>query len=186
MIARAGLGGSRIAEQGLAGEGIGGGGAVGDDERLSLAGAQGVALDGVGQPPLFRGAEAGEEVGHADRESSVVDPCGQFGGELAGQGKTALDPAAAAAEQAGDGGDREPVVVRQGAHDPRLVHGAGGLRRRVGFEEPRLAHRPRGILDHRGDVRPPIAGPPRQALEAVDDLVGAVGARDHTDRERRE
>ena len=76
MIARAGLGGARIAEQGLAGEGIGGGGAVGDDERLSLAGAQGVALDGVGEPPLLRLAEGGQEIGHADRESTVVDPCG--------------------------------------------------------------------------------------------------------------
>lgn len=78
------------------------------------------------------------------------------------------------------------IVVREGADHARLVHRAHGAPGRVSLEQSGLAHDPGdGVLLHdHGDVGVPLVAPAGQTLEAIEDLVGIVSGRSHTQGQR--
>lgn len=166
------LGGSRIPQErfprGLVGAAIRG------QERLRLARGERVALDGAGEAELLASGERREGARQGERQSAAVDARGQVLRQAPAQGQAALHPLRLATEELGDRGRREAVLAGERRHDPSLVHGAGGLRQAVGVQEPRLHLRTRDGLDDDGDLTAAFSLPPGEALEAVEDLVGAV------------
>jgi hypothetical protein len=184
-IARRGQSAARVAQQRLAGGGVGGD-APALEKRLRLARTQPVAEEGVGQARLLRARERGEAVGGGRRELAGIDVPGQGGRQPAAERQAAVDPAAATGEQRGNLRGRELVVVGQRAHHTRLVHRAERAARGVGLEQPGLAHHAGGVLDDDRHVRVAVAPPLRHALEPIEHLVGAVVVRGDAHRQRRE
>jgi hypothetical protein len=176
---------TRIAQQRLA-RGALVGDAPGLEKRVRLARAQTVAQEGLGEARLLRPRERGKAEGGGRRESAGLDVPRDDGREPAAEREAAVDPAAPAAEQLGDLRQCELVLVGQGAHHARLVHGAHRAARRIGREQPRFAHDAGGILDDDRHLRVAVARPVRQALEAIEHLVGAVAVRGDAQRQRGE
>jgi hypothetical protein len=133
-----------------------------------------MAADGVGETELLGTGKGGEGKGRGEGEAAGVEADAQLGGEAAGQRQAPLDPGLLAAEELGDGGGRETLLFKR-KHDAGLIHGAEGLGGRVGGEETRLGGGAGDVLDDDGDLAESLAGPVGQALEAVEDLEGAVG-----------
>ena len=183
-LAGRGRGRAGIAQQRLARRGVQGG-APGGEERVGLSGAKPVAHDALGQTRLLAGWEAGQGARGGGREPPLVEMATEFGGEPTAERQAPVDPASPAAEQLGDLGGRELIVVGERADDTRLVHRAHGAPGRVGLEQSGLAHDPgAGVFHDHGDVGVPLAAPAGQALEAIEDLVGAVGAGSHAQGQR--
>ena len=145
-----------------------------------------MAADGVGQAHLVGAREGGDGESGGEGEAAGIESDRQLGDEAAGQRQAAPDPGLLAAEELGDGGQGEAVLVGERIDDAGLVHGAEGLPGRVGREETRLGGRAGDVLDDNGDLAEPLAGPAGQALEAVEDLEGAVGGEGDAQRQRRE
>lgn len=183
LVGDAGLGGSRVAPERLAGDVVRGG-AVGGQERLGLPGGERVAGDDLDQAHLVRLGEGTQRERRGEREAAPVETLADLGGEAAGQDEAALDPPFLVAQQPGDGADGEAVLVGQGGGDAGLVHGAGRLGGRVGLEEPGLEGDAGSGLDDDGDLATPLGSPAGQALEAVEDLVEAVSGGGDTERLR--
>jgi len=100
------------------------------------------------------------------------------------QSVTPRHPAPGATEDLGRARQRQPVVCEQRMDDESLLHGGHGARRRVGSHKGGLELRTaRGLLDHRRHPAGALSGPALQALEAVDDLEGAVLERYHAQRQ---
>ena len=116
----------------------------------------------------------------------MVEQEPQRGGQLACEGKAALDPGALSPQQLSDRFEGQVVIVGQGRRDVRLVHGADGARRGIRGQEPRLHDKPGGEFDHDGDFPAALGTPDGQTLEAIDHLVDAVSGGRNTDRERSE
>ncbi|MBI2933756.1 MAG: hypothetical protein HYY16_19100 [Planctomycetes bacterium] len=171
LLARARQGASRIAQELLAGRRAGG--PVGDQERLRLARRERVALDGPGEAQLLRGGEDGQRAGHREREAPTVDARGKLGRQPPREREPPLHPSFFLAQVLGDRGHREAVIDERG-DDARFVHGAGSLRWRVGFEKPRFHRRTLDRLHDDGHLGAAFPSPQGQALEAVEDLVGAI------------
>jgi hypothetical protein len=125
-------------------------------------------------------------VGGGRREPPGVDLPGHVRGEATAEGQAAIDPAPAAAEELGDLGGREVIVVGQRADHTGLVHGAQGPSRGVGVEQARLADDAGSVFDHHGHVGVAVAGPAGEAFEAVEHLVRAVPRRGHAQGQRGE
>jgi hypothetical protein len=178
-------GAPRIPEQRLVGRRVGGG-LPGGEEGVGLTAAQPVADDGLGQARLLAARQSGERDGRRGREPARVDVRGHRGRQPSPQEEAARDPAAAAAEQPADLGRREVIVVGQGAHHARLVHRAHGAAGRVRLEQAGLGHDADGVLDHHRHVGVALARPLSEPLEAVEDLVAAVVASGHAQRQRGE
>lgn len=171
-------GGQGVAQE-VAALALGVGGTEGGDEGQGLALREAVPQHAGEQRLLVLGADGGQGVAERGADASLVEPGSRGLAEARGQGVATGDPGLAAAEQAGDGGEGEAVVAHERVDDARLVHGAEGAGRRVGAQEQGLAlERRAGPLDDDGDCGGACLGPARQALEAVDDLEGAVLARD--------
>jgi hypothetical protein len=185
LVGNAGQCGAGIAKEGLAGGGVRGA-AVGGEEGLRFPGGEGVTADGVGQAQLVGAREGGDGEGGGEGEAAGIEAGGQLGGEAAGEREAPIDPGLLAAEELGDGGQGEAVLVGERGDDAGLVHGAEGLPGRVGGEETRLGGGAGDGLDDDGDPAEPLAGPAGQALEAVEDLEGAVGGGGDAQRQRRE
>jgi hypothetical protein len=181
----AGLGGGAagIAREGLAGGGVWGG-APGGEKRFGLAGAQAMTHDGLGHALLLARREGGQSVGDSGGEPTSVEVSSQVGGEPTTEGQPTLYPAATMPQQLGELGEREMIVVGQGADHAGFVHGAPGPPGRVGLEHSGLAHHPGGVFDHHGHVAVALAAPALQALEAIEDFVGAVGGGGHAQGQR--
>jgi len=133
-----------------------------------------VAQERVGQARLLRARERGETVGRGRGQPASIDVRGHDRHEPAAEREAAVDPAAPAAEEFGDLRWRERVLVGQGAHHARLVHGAHRAAGGVRLQQPGFAHHPGGVFDDDRHVRVAVARPLRQALEAIEHLVGAV------------
>jgi len=166
------LGGSRIAQERLPRGRVGA--AIRGQERLRLAGGEGVALDGAGEADLLALDERAEGAGQREGQAAAIDARGQILRQAPAQGQAAFHPLRLATEQLGDRGRRVSVLASERRHDASLVHGAGGLRQSVGVQEPRLHRRARDGLDDDGDLTQAFAPPPGEAFEAVQNLVGAV------------
>lgn len=145
-----------------------------------------MALDGVGEPSLVGVGERTEGIRDRRGEPPRIHPDGQLGGELLGEGQAALRPSGASTEGAGDGMNREAILVRQRTHDARLVHRTGGLLGRIRREQPHLADEADGVLDDAGDALESVLLPLGEPLEAVENLVRAVLVRADADRHRSE
>jgi hypothetical protein len=89
-------------------------------------------------------------------------------------------------QQLGNLRRREVIVIREGADYARLVHRARGALGGVGLQQSGFADDPgAGVLFHdHGDVRAALAAPAGQALEPIEDLVGAVPDRRHPQGQR--
>jgi len=177
-------GAARVAQERFASRRVGD--APGGEERLGLARAQGVRLDGVGEAALLGGAEGAESDRGARGQASGVEARGRFGRELGAEDEATLHPAASMAEELAERVGRKLVLVYQRAGDARFVHGAGGLARGVGFEDAGLDGDAGGVLDDDRDVGKALGGPGVEALEAVEDLEGAVRDGRDADRQRGE
>lgn len=184
-IARLGLGGSRVAQKGLPRRPVGNR-PVGGQERLGLAGRQGVARDRLGEGPLLGLAERAEVEGRGEGKPSVIEAEADLGCEPAREGEAPPDPELLPAEELGDRAGGETVLVRQRRRHARLVHGAGGLPGGVRFEEPRFGGDAGDGLDEDGDLAPALAGPEGEAFEAVEDFVDAVGGGEDAQRQEGE
>jgi hypothetical protein len=172
-----------IAQQRLAGGGVGGD-APGGEEGVGLARAQAVAEDRVGQARLVPARERREGRGRGGGQPAGIDVAGHGWRQPTAEGDTAVDPAPAAPEQLGDLRRGELVVVGQRAHHAGLVHRAQRPAGGVGLQQPRLAHDAGRVFDDHRHVGVAGAGPGRQALETVQDLVGAVAGRRHAQGQR--
>lgn len=185
LVGHAGLRGTGIAQQRLAGNGVRGA-ATGDEESFRLPRGEGVAADGVGEARLLGAREGGDRERCREDEAAGVEAYSQLGGQAASQRQAALDPGFFAAQQLGDGGGSESLFLYDGDHDAGLVHGAEGLGGGVGGQQPRFGRGARDGLDDDGDLPEPLAGPMGQALEAVENLEGTVGGGGDPERQRRE
>jgi hypothetical protein len=107
---------------------------------------------------------------------------GHLGGEPAAERQTPIHPGASVVQELGNLRGREVIGVREGADDPRLVHRTHGAPGGVRRQQSGLADDPgAGVLFHdHGDVRVALAAPAGQALEPIEDLVGAVPAQRHS------
>jgi hypothetical protein len=183
-LARAGRGAPRIAQERLAGGRVVGRGAPGGEPRLGLPRAQAVARDGVGQARLLPARQRRQGVGRGGGEAPGIDVARQLRGEPTAEGQAPVHPAPAAAEELPDPGGRQVVVVGQGADHPGLVHGAQRAARGVGLEQAGLTHDAGGVFHDHRRVGVALAAPARQALEPIEDLVGAVADRGDAQGER--
>jgi hypothetical protein len=176
---------ARIAQERLARRGVGGR-AVGRQERLRLARGERVALDGPGQAQLLRGGKHRQSASRGEGQAPAVHARGELGRKPSREREARLDPVLLLAEELGDRGDRELVLVGERGDDARLVHGAGRLRGRVGRKQRRLHRRARDRLDHDGHLGSAFPSQQGQTLEAVEDLVVAVAGRGDAKRHRGE
>ncbi|HVQ78073.1 MAG TPA: hypothetical protein VMT79_21340 [Candidatus Binatia bacterium] len=160
--------------------------APGREQRVGLAGAQPVPHDRLGQPLLLAARQARQGGGGGGRQAAVIEVRGHLGGEPPAEGQAPLHPAAPMGQQLGDLRRRELIVIREGADDPRLVHRAHGAPGGIGRQQSGLVDDPGagGLFHDHGDVRAALAAPAGQALEAIEDLVGAVPDRRHPQGQR--
>jgi hypothetical protein len=182
-----GCGRTRIAHEGLPRRGIRGH-APGGEEGLGLPGAQAVAHEGLGQPFLLAARHAGQGSGGGGREAAVIDMRGHLGSEPPAQGQAPLHPRAPVPTELDDLRGGQVIVGHEGVDDAGLVHRTQGAPGGVGLQQPRLGDDPRrrvGFHDH-GDVGVPLPAPAGEPLEAVEDLVDAVGGRGHPQGHRRQ
>lgn len=160
--------------------------AVGGEERLRLTRGEGVAFDGLGQPPLLGGGKDGQGAGQREGEAAAIDARAEFGRQPAREREAAIDPRRFLAQKFGDRGHGALVLVDEGEDHSGLVHGAGGLRGRVGLEKPRLHRRAFDRFENDGHFGAAFPSPSRQTFEAVEDLVGAARDGCHAQRHRGE
>jgi len=184
-LAGRGRGRAGIAHEGLARHGVQGC-APGREKSFGLPGAKPMAHDRVGQALLLAVREAGQGGRGRAREPTLVEVARQLGGEAPAERQAPVHPASPMIQQLGDLRGREMIVVRERADHARLVHRARGASGGVGLQHSGLAHdTAAGVLLHdHGDVGLPLAAPAGQALEAIEDLVGAVPGRSHPQGQR--
>lgn len=163
---------ARVAQQGrplVAGRG----GAVGRDECERLARREVVELGGAHELLLVLAGEPRESRCERGADQPVGEAQGDARRELRREIVAAHCPRPLAPERARRRGEREAVLLDEGAHDHRLVERRGRARRGVGLEEqPLLRNGARGALEHHGHECGPSRAPAREALESVHDLVG--------------
>ena len=123
LVARLGQGAARVAHQRLSGAVIRRG-AVGGEEGLRFARAQGVPSDGVGETTLLSGRQAAQGQGDREDQAPGVESLLQLGGQPPRQHQPAFHPRLLAPQKLGDGARRQPVLLRQRGDYSRLVHGA--------------------------------------------------------------
>lgn len=161
--------------------------AIGADEDLRLVTGESVALHRGGHSLLVLWTERAERMGQRHAERPLVELSLQRLAEPLCQGEPREDPAALPAAGLRDGGRAEPVLVTKGEDYPRLVHRRERARGPVGLEQRdallRLAAR---LLDEDGHTLETHMAPACEALEAVDDLEGAVLGGHHAQRQRGE
>jgi hypothetical protein len=95
--------------------------------------------------------------------------------EAAGKHEAPGHPGLLAAQELGDGHRGELVLIDKRLYNPGFVHGACGLPGSVGFEKSCLHGDSRNRLDHDGDLSASFSLPDDQALETIDNFVGAFG-----------
>ena len=184
LIARSGLGCSRVAQQGLAGEVLLGG-PVGREEGLGFPPFERVAPADLGELHLLALPEGAKGQRHRQGELPSIEPHLELRREPPGEGEPPLDPGFLAHEQLPDGCDRQSILLHERFHHPGLVHGACGFLGSVRLEQASFApHGADGLQDD-GDLRPGLRAPASQAFEAVEDLEGAVLTLGHTQGQRR-
>ena len=124
--------------------------------------------------PLLRKGTEGE--GHRDAEQAGVEPCGHGGSQVLGEGETLHDPAAFLLAELGDGGHAKLFLLTECQDDAGLIHGGDGGRGAVGQEQKgqTLGSR-RDLLDDDRDLLVSGGVPVLEALEAIEDFVGALG-----------
>ncbi|MFH2006591.1 MAG: hypothetical protein ABI333_08405 [bacterium] len=128
-------------------------------------------------------AERAERVGQRHAERALVDLALQRSAEPLGQGESHEDPSALPVAGLGDGGRAELLLVPKGEDHAGFVHWRERARRPVGLEQrDALLRRTAGLLDEDGYALQAHLTPARKALEAVDDLEGAVLGGHHAER----
>lgn len=174
-----------IGQERLAGRDIGSD-AVGGQERLGGAGGEGVDLDRLGQACLLGFREGRKLQRDGEGEPACVQASAELGSKAAGQRQPPLDPERLSAQDLGDSGRGERVLLNKAPHDAGLVHGAEGLARAVGLQELGFLEDGRGLFDDHGHLGSPVPSPLGQAFKAVEDFVGILVEASHADRKRRE
>jgi hypothetical protein len=181
LVAGLGLSGERVPEKGLPSDAVRRG-AVGRHEGLGLAGGQGVTGGRIGHPHLGPVIEGAELQSQRHRKPSAVEPESELRREAAGEGEATVDPRPFTAEELGDRGRGEIVIVGERGHDPGLVHWTRGLPGSVRGEDPGFHGDAGDRLLHHGDLFPTLAFPEDEPLEAVDDLEPSVRSPGHPQR----
>jgi hypothetical protein len=153
---------------------------IGGNQGDGFVTAEPMAVEGIDEGVLVALVQGAERVSEGGAELCLSQLLLCRGAEEPADVDAAGYPARALAQQPGDLGLGLTVLVDERADDPRLVEGGDGARRGVGAEQEALVlFDPRRSFDHDGHELTALLSPPCQALEAVDDLVGAVvGGRD--------
>jgi hypothetical protein len=158
----------------------------GDKQRRGLAVAELMAPLAGHHVALKLRLHPAQGIGERGPDGEGVD-LALNGGVATEQGVTAHDPALAPAEQPRDGGETDAGLGDHRVDDAGLVErreGAGGS---VGAQHQGERVEPaRGALEDDGHGRVAGLAPAMQALEAVDDLEGAVCGRDDPQRQIRQ
>lgn len=160
---------------------------IGGDEDQGLAVLEGVAEHGAEERLLVFGGQSADRVGERGADASLVEALLDRRDETGGEGVAAGDPGLATPEEPCDRGEGEPVLADERVDDPRLVHRGEGARRGVRAQHEGLARgRPPCALEDDGDLGRARPEPAGEALEAVDDLEGAVVLGDGPQRQLRQ
>lgn len=152
------------------------GDSVRTDQRKSIAGRKRVPLDDTDESILVTGGEGTEAVG----KGGTYGTRGQFllgsDTEVAADFQATLHPLAALAEEAGNLGDAQMIVVDERADYPCLIEGCDGAWGRIGGQQqPLVLVGSCGCFEHHGKFsRLASLFFCRKALEAINDLEGAI------------
>jgi hypothetical protein len=158
----------------------------GGQETLRLAHRKAVALARSKDPLLLAGRERGEGGSEREREPLRAEEREELRREARRDRIARLRPAGLAPEEPRGQSRREPVLVHERAHDPRLVERRDARARPVREEELRLLlGRAPCLLDDRRDLDRAGRAPAGEPLEAVQDLERPVGEPKEPERERR-
>ena len=134
-----------------------------------------VAFDRCQQDPLVFRRQSAQRVGQREGDLPRIDPSGHGAIESLAQEQPLGDPVLVAPQQLADGGDGQVILVPEGGHHARLVHGAQRARRRVGDEQGGLPLGPRSrVLQDHGNGIDAGGTPLDEPLEAVDHLEQAI------------
>jgi hypothetical protein len=142
-----------------------------------------VSADCVGETALLPGGKAAQSQGDREGHVSGVEAILQLGSQPPRQEQAPFHPSLFARQKLGDGVRREAVLLRQRGDHAGLIHGAGGLGRRVGLEQAGLAADPRNRLDDHGYLAQAIGTPLCQTLETVEHLEVSVVPLSHAQRQ---
>lgn len=152
------------------------GDAICADENDGVASAEAMAQGGVDQRVLVFLRQGAQRVREGRADLSRRKLLAPRYAEASADGLAACDPVGAVPQVALDARLGEAVLVDEGADDLGFVEGGGGMRRPVGAKQPALVRRHIARwLDDDGDEAMAALLPACESLEAIYDLVGAVG-----------
>jgi hypothetical protein len=166
-------GAPRVAQERLAGDGVGGG-APGGNEGQRLARAQRVAADRIRQRHLHAVPESAKRQGDAHRLRPRIQAAGFLGAEASPERQAPAHPRLPFPQEFACRRNREAVLIDERLHHTRLIHGAQRACRCIGVEEPCLQRDALHVLDDRRDLDLPAPPPRGQTLEAIEDLEETV------------
>lgn len=183
LVAGAWLRATGVGEERLAGADVGGG-AEGGEEGFGLARREAVALCGVGEFDLLAGGERAQARGEREGDGAGVETMCERLRQATSEQQATLDPAFLAVEQSGNVRRRASVFLDERGHDADFVHRADRSWGAVGEEDPGLGGGTRVRFDHDRDLLESIVFPLSEALEAVENFVGAIGGAEDADGQR--
>jgi len=143
-----------------------------------------VALGGIGELDLFAGGKGAKKRRERKREGPDIESVREGLREATSEHEAPVDPGLLPVEQSGDGRQGEAVFFDECEDDADFVHGTARPWRAVGQKDARLDGGAGVRLYDDGDFLAALVLPAEQALETVENLVGAVGSACDANRQR--
>lgn len=154
------------------------------DQPQSLARGQADSLGAVENPVLVLVAERAQGVRERRADGTPGQPLLGGAREAGADGQARLDPARLVPQEPRDAARGQPFLLGERAGHLRLVERGHGARRGVGQQQQPLVLGCRGrALDDDGHLGRALLAPALEALEAVEDLEGAVVRRGDAQRQ---
>jgi len=155
------------------------------DQGICLPMVEAMSLACSGEGELIHWRQRTQGVGERQPELVSLHLHLKLGRQSRDEGVSPRNPAQTPPEQPGDRLGRQAVLTDERVDDARLVHRGEGPGRRVRAQHQTLElDRTRRRLDDDRYIGASLLLPASQALEAIDDFVGVVRARDHAQRHR--
>lgn len=158
------------------------GGAVGRDERKRLVTLEAVTLDGAEDRVLALRWQRTQRMRQRRADATLRHLTLGLDRKVPADGDAARHPGELPSQPPPYRSLGESIVFDEGENDAGLVQGRHGARRSIGpKQEVLVLHTRRGALYDNGDLRVAVFAPGVKALEAVENLVGAVVTRSDAD-----